>query len=1136
MAKSRYVRRAKVIRTSSSSSSKKRNLPPPIRGATEKAYKILQDLAAGKAGKKHQKEAQKSLAKLKFVQPTSGSFERFTKKEAKRLTRQILSPAPLATQRGRTIRQIQTGKIKSKNGFYDVEGKIFASKRAAETYLISKQKAIPRAFITPKDQLANIRRAIDIKVQKLVSSRDKQFLNYTLSKIEIARKTQLSPISLAPGMPRRPIIIIKNQPPELRKILSKMSLKERQEIIKYNIAISKNPNLISQLEKAPTKKEQKLMFEIKSRTKAGEIAGKVVRFGAVQAALFSLGAARGYFSAAQVVRHPIETASGIRLALRTKGVKGLVKEELRILGVDPAGFAGEMRAFSSVFRVLGSAAKATPLAKAISREVFILKVPKAKRFAVRAILRAIDAQKKIKPLTGLKLKDLYAMGVEELTKAELKSAVQAMIKTDSVLFGSGAAKITSKGRVKGQPHDLDFATKNPDKFMQVFISGMWKTPQRGVKYTRKGGKIYRISGSKKQFIMDVKGFDRVIPRKNWFTRRGKLPVAGFGITTKGVQQLKKIKQVTNQILKLKSNKKLSLKGKAKRLKALLKQLKKATSGFKVSELPVPTREVLQGALELTTGKIIKVEGLRMIGFSEQTLRKGLGTLQTLIEKEIRRAKDPQAFLESLQIQLRTLKSSKPKTPFGRIAKRSRIKKIEPTIKLLKSKAFLKLLAKPIKETILSKYPLVGKINAKLLKFAKKTPLKFLWKRKKYQSKFRKKTINKAEIKGQGDFHHIDKKKDLGVFIPETWHKRWHMINNGVISGKNTQFYKLLRMRSLKKTDLSKLRNIMQKVKGSSEGKVIKQVKRTGKKPKNGLSKQIQPTQGLAKNEFYHGTAPSSVESIKKGGLITSDNSGWVRNAVFLTKDIRTAKWFGGGIYKKSKVLKVKLTDAQMKKAKSQGGITKADLKQTKGSEFIIQENISPKQITVLKSKQRIRTQRLRTQSSKLARSRLPKRKLRSRLPSKLPKRRKASKLPKKRRSSKIPSKVPTRKRPSKLPSKVPSKQPSKLPSKLPSRLPSRLPSKIPSRIPSKLPSRLPSKLPKRIPKKFIKKIIKMDKEKKKKLIKKSIQQAKATGKRIYLPDLIAALKGERAVGKARAGLIKKGRIFTGFETRKIVRR
>jgi len=64
----------------------------------------------------------------------------------------------------------------------------------------------------------------------------------------------------------------------------------------------------------------------------------------------------------------------------------------------------------------------------------------------------------------------------------------------------------------------------------------------------------------------------------------------------------------------------------------------------------------------------------------------------------------------------------------------------------------------------------------------------------------------------------------------------------------------------------------------------------------------------------------------------------------------------------------------------------------------------------------------------------------------------------------------------------------------------------------------------------------MDKEKKKKLIKKSIQQAKATGKRIYLPDLIAALKGERAVGKARAGLIKKGRIFTGFETRKIVRR
>jgi len=56
----------------------------------------------------------------------------------------------------------------------------------------------------------------------------------------------------------------------------------------------------------------------------------------------------------------------------------------------------------------------------------------------------LTLRKKIKPLSGLKLKDLYAMGVEELTKAELKSAVQAMIKTDSVLFGSGAAKITSK--------------------------------------------------------------------------------------------------------------------------------------------------------------------------------------------------------------------------------------------------------------------------------------------------------------------------------------------------------------------------------------------------------------------------------------------------------------------------------------------------------------------------------------------------------------------------------------------------------------------------------------------------------------------------------------------------------------------
>ena len=81
---------------------------------------------------------------------------------------------------------------------------------------------------------------------------------------------------------------------------------------------------------------------------------------------------------------------------------------------------------------------------------------------------------------------------------------------------------------------------------------------------------------------------------------------------------------------------------------MTRKLKKEIKGFNLSQLPKQTRTLVDGALDIKIGgKIEKVGGLRMVGFSEQTLRKGLGTLQVILERNIRRAKDPAGFVESL---------------------------------------------------------------------------------------------------------------------------------------------------------------------------------------------------------------------------------------------------------------------------------------------------------------------------------------------------------------------------------------------------------------------------------------------------------------------------------------------------------
>lgn len=72
------------------------------------------------------------------------------------------------------------------------------------------------------------------------------------------------------------------------------------------------------------------------------------------------------------------------------------------------------------------------------------------------------------------------------------------------------------------------------------------------------------------------------------------------------------------------------------------------------ELPVPgAPRGLLGLVEpftVKTKRFVKESGVKFLSFQEQTARKGLGTLQVLLERETRRAKDPFAFVESLELQ------------------------------------------------------------------------------------------------------------------------------------------------------------------------------------------------------------------------------------------------------------------------------------------------------------------------------------------------------------------------------------------------------------------------------------------------------------------------------------------------------
>lgn len=465
------------------------------------------------------------------------------------------------------------------------------------------------------------------------------------------------------------------------------------------------------------------------RQKQGSISG---RLGSV-AAVAALGSARGILGIAETIRNPIKTAKAQISALR-QPVKTFrfLKDEFIL---DPVGMVAEFYTFGKGVNLLGKGVKKSPVGRYVQEELFIRSQPKQVQSAVRKILRAARVQEKINPLKIKALRKVDFLDVKALNKIEADALVKTLKQTDSVVFGSWAAR-TLGGKKLPKPKDVDLATANVDAFNKAFIKNLPKSQRNNYvvskqKIFKKVKSISQASdklGAKKRGgfvldpILDVKPIGRLIPQKSLFTGRGQIPAVGYVRKIKAKVKFDKILKINRDIKtnssKIKSLfKKKQTKAVKKRISDLKKRVRKLEKQraiefkkFSPSDLAKIKKVTAVGQLEFPTQKIVTVGGIKVIGFGEQTVRKALGTLSVLIEKSARRAKDPKSLLIALEVQRAALKSSKKLTPF----KKRKLKILDDAIRLLKSKSFAKLLEKKV-PGLTKEFPLVAKISAPKLK-------------------------------------------------------------------------------------------------------------------------------------------------------------------------------------------------------------------------------------------------------------------------------------------------------------------------------------------------------------------------------------------------------------------------------------
>ena len=376
-----------------------------------------------------------------------------------------------------------------------------------------------------------------------------------------------------------------------------------------------------------------------------------------------LGLGRGVVNLLTVGLNPIDTTKNFSkfIVLASKNPQAVANEIVNAFIEDPYGYIGETITEGFILGKIGKYARQSKVARYINEEKFIRSINPSYRDAVKKIVKGAKAQEKLAPNKG-SVKNVDFFEVRELNPIDAKALQKTLKETDSIVFGSVTTRAISGKKTK-LPKDVDLGTKNVQLFNKKFMDNLPASSRSNYKVSKE--KIVRISDGAK--ILDVKPFERLYPNKIAISGQGELPI--YKISSQNG-------------------------------KPTLKQ--------------VPTI--------FTTQKPVKVGGIKLTSFGEQTTRKALGTLQVILEKQPRRAKDPSALLELLQIQRKALKLSKPKTKIGSLSKTSKIKKLDSAIKLMKSKDFAKLLDSKV-PGLTKEYPLVSKINTKKLKNIARKPIK-----------------------------------------------------------------------------------------------------------------------------------------------------------------------------------------------------------------------------------------------------------------------------------------------------------------------------------------------------------------------------------------------------------------------------
>jgi len=559
-----------------------------------------------------------------------------------------------------------------------------------------------------------------IEITGLPSYREYLNLQRALSPKEIQVLKRASDIFIAYPKRKNAVIdgyLVKREdlPSELVNAPKKLGIKKIEFILKSKRkkALLEIPELSSsEIAKFFKGEKEKLPFESKRSFKKVSGLGVVIASGLVSGvvSLASVGIKATKFigtkalspidtslTAARKVKKITKNPSWAAYKVKT-GVSKAGKSIYREFTLDPVGTVAEFYAFSKALGMVTSTIGKSKIAYKVKKELFIHKAPKELRKPIREIFKGIESQKGFKPINIKSIKKVNFFNVQELTRAEAIALKKTLKQVDTVIFGSKAGDVLSKGQFSKikKIHDVDLATKSLKNFIDKFMANLPKSARKNL--IAKGEKIIRkgTGGT----VLDVKPLARILPGKSVITGKGYLPVAGFTKKLKTVERVKEVIDLSKKILKEKLKLKRittqkAFKAKSKIISKLQSKLSSKAKNIKLSELPKTERKIMQDALSIPTESFIKVGGVKFVSFSEQTTRKGLGTLQVLIEKNVRRAKDPQAFVGSLEIQLKAMKAAKVINPLKKIIIKNKIRTLEEALKYLKSPKFSKLLAKQV---------------------------------------------------------------------------------------------------------------------------------------------------------------------------------------------------------------------------------------------------------------------------------------------------------------------------------------------------------------------------------------------------------------------------------------------------------